>query len=327
MAPNTGAAALAAEWFTGYAEYLRRAAGQSADTIELYQQVTDCIARGDLVPTAAPEMLTAFAQTRGTAYADQLTQLSMRFFSEMARISTIYAHGLGQAVLPEAAPFPLPPAFDPSDPVRWFQQLTDSSHQLSATVTAAHRALLDRVAAGEVAPGRIEEAANGYLQRSLPAYLSELSRVYFDLLTGLTELRARMEHEFLAGMLEGANGTNGTRSFELVLEAPLGDTATASLSIANTRDELARIRYHVTDIRRADAVGPAFTPDVTFVPEELELAPGDEASLTLALRLHERSFAPGVRYTGTLRVTGHGDPRLEIPLRITATEPVATTPP
>jgi hypothetical protein len=83
------------------------------------------------------------------------------------------------------------------------------------------------------------------------------------------------------------------------------------------------VRCHVSDVRRADGVDPAFAPDVTFSPEPLELGPGEEARLLLTLRLDEASFVPDAPYVATLHITGHGEPRLEVPLRITATEPAA----
>jgi hypothetical protein len=321
-----GASALAVEWFTAYAEYLKRAAGQSASTIELYQQITDKIVRGDLAPTATQDLLAPFLQARGTAYSDELAQLNVRFFREMVRIGTAYAHELGQAVLPESAIPPAPPpAFDPSDPTGWFEDLSDYSQRLGTSMAATYQALVERAASGEVAPSQVQEAAADYLQRRLPEYVAELGRLYFELLNGLTELRVRSEQEFLTGVLDRANGAGGADAFELTLTAPLGETATASFSIGNTRDEPARIRCHVTEVRRADGVGPGFTPAVMFATESLELAPGDEARLELKLRLDEDSYEPDILYVAELQITGHGEPRLEVPLRITATRPSATT--
>jgi hypothetical protein len=317
--------ALAGEWFTAYTEYLKRAADQSADMIDLYQKVTERIVSGELAPTATRDMLGAFVQTRGTAYTDQLSQLNMRFFSEMVRISTAYAHQLGYAALPAGTRYPgPPPPFDASDPAGWFQELSDYSQQLSASIGAAYQALLDRAAAGEASPGEMQEASANHLRRHVPEYLSELGSLYFDLLNGLTDLRVTSEQEFLRHVLER---TNGAQRFELVLAAPAGGTATASLSIANTRDERARIRCDVSEVRRADGVGPAFAPNVTMAPDGLELEPGEESSLVLALTLDEGSYDLDVVYVGTLQISGHGEPRLDVPLRIAATEPVTTTTP
>lgn len=325
--PSRGGAsgAVVTEWLKAYTDYLRRTAEQSANTFDLYQQVTDSVARGDLAPTATQDMLSAFVQARGTEYSDELAQLNMRFFSEMVRIGTAYAHELGHALVPEAPVPPMAPPFDVSDPAGWFQRVTDYSQQLSASIAAAYQAVVDRAAAGDLPASQIQEATSAYLQRRLPEYLSELGKLYFDLLNGLTELRVKSEQEFLSGVLERANGAGAAEAFELTLVGPLGGTATASLSITNGRDQRARIRCDLTDVRRADGVGPAFAPDVTIEPEGLELAPDEEGHLVVTLRLDEQNYEPDVLYVGTLQIAGHGEPRLEVPLRITATGPVATT--
>lgn len=313
----------AVEWFTAYAEYLKRSATQSASTIELYQQITDRIVRGELAPTATQDMLATFLQARGSAYSEQLARLNVHFFREMVRIGAAYAHELGQTVLPEAALPPTPPPeFDAANPAGWFQDLTDYSQRLSTSIAATYQALVDRAASGEVAPDQVRQAAADHLQRRLPEYLAELGALYFELLNGLTELRVRSEQEYLSGVLERADGA-GREAFQLSLSAPLGETATASLSIANTRDELAQVRCHVTEVRRADAVDPAFAPEVSFVPDALELEPGEEASLEVRLTLDAEAYSVDTLYVSTLVITGHGDPRLEVPLRITATRPVA----
>ena len=313
------------EWLTAYADYLRRAAEQSANTLDLYQQITDSMVRGELAPTATQDMLGSFVQARGTAYSDRLAQLNMRFFSEMVRIGTAFAHELGHALLPDAPVPPAVPPFDASDPAGWFQQLGDYAEQLSASIAGTYQMLADRAVAGDLAPSQIQEATNAHLQRRLPEYLSELGRLYFDLLEGLTELRVESEQEFLTGMLQRVNGAGRAEEFELTFTGPLGGTATASLSITNSRDELARIRCDVSEVRRADGVGPAFPADVGVEPDGLELEPEEEGQLVVTLRLDEGRYEPDVPYVGTLQIAGHGEPRLEVPLRITATGPVATT--
>jgi hypothetical protein len=318
-----GAGNAALEWFTSYADYLKRVANQSSSTIDLYQEVTNRIVRGELEPAATQDLLTSFVRDRGTAYSDELGELNARFFREMVRIGTAYAHELGQAVLPEAALPPAPPPeFDPENPAGWFQELTAYSQRLGTSVAATYQALVDRAASGEIAPGQIQEAATEHLQRRLPEYLGELGRLYFELLNGLTDLRIRSEHEFLNGVLAQTNGA--AEAFELSLTAPLGEHATASITITNTRDELAHVRCNVTDARRADGVDAAFAPDIGFTPEILELEPRAEARLEVSLRLDEDHYEPGTPYVAMLQITGHGEPRLEVPLRIMATRAVPT---
>ena len=62
------------------------------------------------------------------------------------------------------------------------------------------------------------------------------------------------------------------------LSSPIGASASAIVSLENTRSERAVIRCMVTDVRRADGVGPAFVPDVVFDPDSLMLDPDRKAA-------------------------------------------------
>lgn len=315
-----GAGSWSTDWPSLYAQYLTRSASQSARTLELYQEVMDGVSRGELAPTVLQDMLASFVQARGTTYSNKLAELSMRFFSGLVQASTAYSNELADLVLPGSSASPeMPPRYDPANPVQWYQDLTNYAGQLSARAIGAYQALLERVASGEVQPGRLQEVSSEYLERRLPELLRRLSSLYFDLLNGLNDLRANYEEEYLEGILSAANRAGQESSFAINLVAPLGETASASLSLANTRDEPAVIRYTVTDVRRADGVGPAFPPKISFTPEVLELQPGQEASLALSLRLDEGDYEPQVLYVGGLQIVRHGEPRLEVPLRITAT--------
>jgi hypothetical protein len=146
--------------------------------------------------------------------------------------------------------------------------------------------------------------------------------LYFDLLNGLTDVRVRYEEEYLKGVLATANRLDQDTSFVLNLSAPLGSTVTAALALANSREERAHIRCTVTDVRRADGVGPAFHPQITITPAELDLEPGEEASLRLSLQLTAADYDPEALYVGAVRVIAQDELHLEVPLHITATQTV-----
>jgi len=52
----------------------------------------------------------------------------------------------------------------------------------------------------------------------------------------------------------------------------------------------------------------------------LQLAPGEEGRVSLALALDRDTYAAGAQYVGALHITGGSEPQVEIPLRITAIE-------
>ena len=315
MGANSGSGP--AEWPALYSQYLMRSASQSARTLELYQEVMDCIARNELAPKALQDMLTPFVQARGSDYTNKLAEISMHFFSGMVQIGTAYSDELAELAMPGLAEPPLqPPQFDTTDPIRWFQQLNDYANQLSARAVKAYQSLFERAAAGEMTPARLQEGSSDYLERRLPEHLRRLGGLYFDVLNGLSDLRANYEEEFLTGVLASVKGQE---PFVLNLTAPLGETASASLALSNTKDEPNIIRCRASDVRRADGVDPAFAPKITISPESLKLQPGEESSLTLSLRLDEGDYLPDILYVGTLDITSHGEPSIEVPLQIKAT--------
>ncbi len=308
-----------ADWPALYAQYLLRAAGQSAKTTDLYQKIMDGVARGELPSTVFRDRLPTFAQARGAAYAARLTEINTQFFSRLVQFNTPYWHDLMELVTPGASVPPLaPPVFDASDPIRWYQQLTEYAGQLNAAALRAYQSLFERVAAGEVAPSRIQAASSDFLTSRLPEHLRRLSGLYFDLLNGFNDLRAGYEAEFLSGVLATAQPADQEMPIALNLVGPLGGAASASLSLTNTQAQPAIIRCSVTDVRRADGVGPAFAPNITVAPAALSLRPGEEASLVLSLQLDEGDYAPDVLYVGAVHIARRGEPRLEVPLRITA---------
>ncbi len=308
------------EWSALYAQYLVRAASQSTKTSTSYQQAMDAIARGELAPTVFQDRAAAFIQARGPAYTSKLAELSSRFLGRLVALDAGAAHELASLLLAEETALPAtPPELDPSDPIRWYQQLTDYAKELSATTISAYQRLFERVAAGEVAPSTIQTASTHYIERHLPQQLNRLGGLYFELLNGLNDLRVASEEDFLEEVLATAKKPGQEAPPALNLVAPVGGTTATSLVLSNTRREPARIHCSVTDVRRADGVGPAFSPKTTVAPPTLEIPPGGQGTLVLSLQLDEDTYTAGALYVGAVHIEREGEPRLEMPLRITAT--------
>jgi hypothetical protein len=306
------------EWSAWYGQYVAHTAAQAEKTGQLYRQITDATARGELPATALQDMLGAFYTARGTTYAERLSALSSRFFSRLVETAATYSREMAEGVMPGVpAPPPLP-QLDSSDPNAWFHQLTAYGNSLSSHIATSYKAFLDRVAAGQVDSDNLKDVASRYLEQRFPEYLRQLGRLYFDLLTDLNELRAAGEQDFLSGVLATARRKDSSTPMSLELTGPTNSVAAAKVSITNSRPEVARIQCRVTDIRRADGIGRAFPPRVSITPGQLDLRPAEEGSLTLALELNEADYAPDTLYVGALQLTGHGEPQLEVRLRIMA---------
>ena len=308
-----------AESSKAYLEYLTRFTAQSARVLNLYQQVLESVSHGHLAPTVFQDHYLQFTQTHWPEYATKLAQLNASFLSELVRIGTIY--------LPEQTEFAeepdlRPPAFNAADAATWFQQLAEYAGQLNARALKTYRAQLDRVAAGEITPSEVQDTTSKYLSGRLPDYLQHVGQLYLDLVSGLNDLRTEYEEKYFLGMLATANREDESQLLVLNLSAPLGETTTASLEVENSTENQTTIRCSMTDVRRADGVGPAFVPKITITPETLDLAPGEEGKLRLSLQLDEADYDTGALYSGILFITGQAELPVEVLLRIIATPPL-----
>ena len=72
-----------------------------------------------------------------------------------------------------------------------------------------------------------------------------------------------------------------------------------------------------------DGIGAAFAPRIVILPEVLELDPEEEATISFSIQLDDEHFEMDTPYIGFLYVTGDGDLRVEMQLRIIATPPSA----
>jgi hypothetical protein len=80
----------------------------------------------------------------------------------------------------------------------------------------------------------------------------------------------------------------------------------------------------VSDVRRADAIGPAFVPEIVVTPSEIALEADRTANLGVSLWLDDTVFESGARYVGSLHISRDGGERQDVPLSI-ATMPSLTS--
>jgi hypothetical protein len=302
-----------------YGEYLTLSAGQSARLLELYQEVMDHVSRGVLAPSVLQNMMVPFAQARGTELAGRLSDLSMRFLGGLVQVGTAYFQQLAHLAPEAAETLDPPPAFDSTDPAHTFQQLADYANRLRDQSWEAYLSMLRRVSSGDLDPEEVRRAASDHMEEHAPELVDRLGRLYFDLLGALSDLRAAYEEEYLEGVLAGARRDARQAASSLELRAPLGETASGSFTLENTRDEPMTVRCRATDVRRADGVNPAFSPDLRISPDTVQLAPGAEVDIRVSILLSVDDYAPEALYVGALVISRPDESLLEVPVRIVAT--------
>jgi hypothetical protein len=191
---------------------------------------------------------------------------------------------------------------------RFFDGLADVHRR----AVQSYQSDLERVATGGNGSRGTETFADEYTRRT-NEQMRAVSRLYFELLDGLTAMTSAAEEEYLRSVL---SGTAEETPMVVQLSSPVGASASAVVSLQNTRSERAVIRCMVTDVRRADGVGPAFVPDVVFDPDSLMLDPEQEGSVKLSLTLDAAVYEPGVDYIGAVHIIRHGEQPFDLPLRI-----------
>lgn len=305
------------DWSTSYSQYLARSAAISARTLNLYQLALERVSQGKLPPTIFQDHFPSFAVAHGAEFANRFAELGSRFLSDLVRLGSSFSQqsadiGAASAAEPES----IPPRFDPSNPTRWYEQVAEYAGQMNARAIKAYRAQLDRVAAGETTPSEVQQQTAEQMAQQLPGYMQLMTQLYFDLLNGLSDVRSGYEEAYFGGILATAKPADGEAAVTLTLAGPAGGTAAAQLSVTNTTRQRTRIEHHIVDVRRVDGAGPSFVPAIAFVPEKLELEPGEEGTLGVSLNLDSEQYDTNVLYKGALHLTGGSDVPLEVELRI-----------
>lgn len=310
-----------ADWSGTYSRFLAGSAAQAAATLGLYQQALLRVSEGKLEPAAFQNYLPVFAQTHGPAYVQRLSELGAEFLSRAVEIGAAFVRNGSHGSDPEFSdPLPVPPRFEPGNPVLWYEQFADYAGKVNNRALRAWRAQLEEVAAGEKTPAEVQQHSVDVLSRKAPELLQQLAQLYLDLLSGVNEFRARYEKEYFQGLLRLANEPEREPPVLLQLAAPRGETAVASLTVSNTTGARSTVRFSYTDARRLDGVGPAFSPELQIAPAVLDLDPDQEGKIRLSIFLKETLFDEGAPYTCSLYIVGSDVHRVEVQLRITATQ-------
>ena len=309
-----------ADWSSTYSNFLSRASGQAAATLELYQQALIRVSEGKLEPTVFQMHFPKFIQANGIQYTNRLSELGSRFLSRLVDLSSSFSRQGVDSVAPNfGEPELVPPRFEADSPLIWFEQLAEYAGRLNNRALKAYREQLDQVAAGEKTPAQVQQNTVDNLSKRFPQLLQQVTELYFDLLNGLNDVRATYERDYFQSVLALANKPERIPPVVVNLTAPRGEVAFASLSVANTSAEKCNVLFRFTNARRVDGAGPAFTPELEITPPVVELAPGQEQKFRLSLRLDPTHFQEGVIYNSTLFISGGDALRVELNLRIVAT--------
>jgi hypothetical protein len=311
-----------ADLSASYARFLTGSGSHAAKTLKFYQEILEYVARGQLAATVFQEYYPQFAKTHGTRYAERLNDLAAEFLRSLVELSASEAR---RSSAPEDSDVHVSlPTFETTNPTRWFEQYAEFAGQLNARALKAYRRELDRVADGQASPEEVQQKFASQLSRQLPDTMQKVGNLYLDMMNRLNDLRAKYEEEYFLGLVSLAKGREKDPIVLISLSGPLGGIATASMTVTNTTAQKTPVRYTGTEVRRMDGVGAAFSPKIVIQPETLELRPNEEGTISFSIELNADDYEPDAPYIGFLYITGDGDLRVEMQLRIVATLPAGS---
>lgn len=287
----------------------------------MYQLALERVAQGKLPATIFHDHFPTFAVAHAAEFTNRFAEVGSRFLGNLVRLGSSFPQQTGKSDKAEAESEIIPPQFDPSNPARWYEQVAEYAGQLNARAVKTYRSQLDRVAAGEMTPSEVQQQTTQQMAQELPDYMQRVTQVYFNLLNELNEVRAAYEEAYFRGLLANARADHSEPAVTLTLSGAAGTTATVSLAVTNTTGRLTRIGHQVSDVRRVDGVGPGFVPAIVFLPENLEIDPDEEGTLTVSLDLDPNKYDVNSLYSGVLLLTGSSDIPLRVELRVLATSP------
>ncbi len=308
-----------ADWAVRYSEYVQKSTLRAARAAELNTTLLTRVAHGELTPANLEAGYASFLADNAAAYADDVAETTMRFLAGLIRSGTSYSHELVERIAPgEFAERPgAAPSFERGDWSAAFQRLTDYAAAENSAAAALLRALMEKVAAGSITPGDMHSLAEDFHGEHVPQTVEQLVTLFFELMTRLDETHADFGNRYLESVLARAAQTEEADA-TLDLVAPSGQPGSVRFAVSNDEASPTTLRVVMTDVRRADGVGPAFVPDVSIRPERLTLAPGAEEAVSLTVRLDAVTFEPGLEYVATVHVLSPGETVLALPLRIRA---------
>lgn len=310
MAESREFSIAAEETSAAFTEYLLRTAVASAGALHRYEQLIGCVARRQASPATLEESLARFAELHAGESAARVSAATARLFAGLA----------SSAFLPFAAADAEPPLFsdtsDTSNTSDALARFADRVAERNRRAVDAYYAQLAAVATGETTPDAFRRLTRKDTARTFAQELSRASRVWFEYLGDLDEERARFADHYLMDALRAVNPV-GFDGDVVELAGPVNTMVSTVVTVDNTLDVPAVIRCGVSEVRRADGVGPAFAPALVVAPEDVVLERDAEGSVELSLWLDDAIYDPGAAYIGALRVVRDGAPRLDVPLRIT----------
>lgn len=310
-----------ADWGQSF-QALTAEAGQAyARTVRRYSELLDRVGRGELRPDQVQTEFRHYLEEHAADATRELVELSVGLLTGLLHIESRYRDGMLDGLLPAEGPPPAPPAPESIDLTNWFQKLAAYATEQSTRSMARHQQLVDRVAAGEIPPQRVQEEGRRFLEQHAPQFIGDVMTLGLTFVGRLQRSSAALTD----GLYDRVLGPDAPAPAApeppvcLDLRGHTGTVASATLVVENTRQVAAEVTCEISEFAPRDG-GRRFRPVIDVAPARFTLAPGEARDVEVRLPLDAALFSAGADYAATLRISGAGDRELIVQILARAEE-------
>ena len=305
MAESREFVTAASETGAAHTLYMLRAAAHATRSLQLLDQVIACVARRQLTPAALEQSLRAFLSTHAGSLERDARAATTRFVGGLMSSAIVPSHDAEPRV-----------DIDRSDLDGSLERVAREATARAAAAMSMYQSSIDSLGAGEITLDELRRSLRKEYNRSVSRELSRAAELWFGLLADLDDMRAKLTEQYLLDALRSANPI-GFDGDGVELTGRVNTTVSTTVTLENTMAEQVVLRCAVSDVRRADAIGPAFVPNIVLTPAELVVDADRIATVAVSLWLDDAIYDTDARYIGALGISRDGAPRVDVPLSIT----------
>jgi hypothetical protein len=302
-----------AEWGLQYQSLAAEAGQAYARNLRRYNDLLERVARQELPSEQVQRQYRDYFQEQAGATTRQMVELSVALLTGLLHIESRYRDSWLDGFLPQGAPPPPPPEPSGVDITQWFQALNTYATEQSARSMVRLHQLMERIAAGSIAPAAVQEQGRRFAEGQSPLFVGDVVELGMRFVAQLQ----RASNEITDGLYDrvlGPDVQNDVAAPVCVdLRAAQGAVASASIVVENMRPTAAAIECRVSPFA-ARAGGEAFKAMLDIKPSHFTLPPGSQRDVDLNLTLDATRFAAGADYAATLRIAGAGERDLIVQL-------------
>lgn len=283
------------------AQYLLHSALDATQLLHRYQQLMGAVARRQISAAHAEENIARTAHS--AAAADETERAVAAFVESFAQCCFVPNETAATTdVATKAA------ELDEGMDTRVIMRHQHARDAYTAQIAA--------LAEPTVSAGARRRALTRSHNASSNQLISDAAAQWFTVLSAISGAQSRALAPALLETLRQIQPV-GFDGHVVELAGDLSEQVSTSITVENERDTATAVQFTVSDVRRADGIGPAFAPPVTITPAHAFLDAREISTVAVSVALDAARFADCTSYVGALRVSHDDGAAVDIPLRIT----------